>query len=69
MRDFVGVATMSPPKDKFLSVLSFAFENIPTLLCESVQPLRGRLPGREVLEEDEVEGSMMSSRASLTSSR
>ncbi|KAK2191138.1 hypothetical protein NP493_59g03001 [Ridgeia piscesae] len=61
--------TMSPPKEKFISVLNFAFANIPTLLCESVQPLKGRLPGSKVLEEEDIEGSLASSRTGRMSSR
>ena len=60
---------MSPPKEKFISVLNFAFANIPTLLCESVQPLKGRLPGSKVLEEEDIEGSLASSRTGRMSSR
>ena len=64
-----GSLTMSPPKEKFISVLDFAFANIPTVLCESAQPMKGRLPGSKVLEEEDIEGSLASSRTSRMSSR
>ncbi|KAI0211602.1 hypothetical protein LSAT2_003574 [Lamellibrachia satsuma] len=64
-----GMLTMSPPKEKFVTVLDYAFANIPTLLCESVLPLKGKLPGSKVLEEEDLEGSLSSSRTSRMSSR
>ena len=65
----IGMLTMSPPKEKFVTVLDYAFANIPTLLCESVLPLKGKLPGSKMLEEEDLEGSLSSSRISRMSSR